>query len=166
MKMNEFGIDALSNVERSRITDFVRKERRDHPDWFVVSSAKNFASPADLMLYFSAFCLALQNANKGLTEIDKILRKVKSIFSTWKSLVSEKQETNRKSTVVRLNIEEKVIVVIYRSICSGTGGARKEDVAQHLGILPAKADRILRQLLKKGVLSHNQQTEQWSLSVA
>ena len=159
-------MEALSNIERSSITEFVMKERGEHPDWFVVSSAKNFASPAELIVYFSAFCLALQHANKALTEIDKILRRVKSIFSTWKGVAGEKPGTKGNSKRARLAAEEKIIIAIYRSMCSGTGGARKEEIVQSLGISIDEVDLILRQLLKKGVLSQSQRTERWSLSVA
>jgi hypothetical protein len=159
-------MDALSNIDKSYITGFVQKERAAHPDWFVVTSAKNFASPAELIVYFSAFCLALQHANKALTEIDKILRRVKSIFSTWRGISSEKPGTGGKSKGIRLKIEEKVIIVIYRSMCSGTGGARKEEIVQSLGISIDEVEPILRQLLTNGVLSQSQRTERWFLLVA
>jgi hypothetical protein len=144
----------------------VGKERAEHPDWFVVTSAKNFASPAELIVYFSGFCLALQHANKALTEIDKILKRVKSIFSTWKGLSSQTPGKESKSKGVRLKIEEKVIVVIYRSMCSGAGGARKEEIIESLGISNDEVEPILKQLLTKGVLSQSQRTERWSLSIA
>jgi DNA-binding IclR family transcriptional regulator len=67
---------------------------------------------------------------------------------------------------VRLKIEEKVIVAIYRSMCSGAGGARKEEIIESLGISNDEVEPILKQLLTKGVLSQRQRTERWSLSVA
>jgi len=159
-------MDEFSNVDKSMIIEFVQKERGEHPDWFAVSSAKNFASPAELIVYFSAFCLALQHANKALTEIDKILRRVKSIFATWKDLSGEKPGKAASSKGLRLKMEEKVIVVTYRSMCSNSGGARKEDIVQTLGISLDEADQILRQLLKKGVILHIERTDRWVLRVA
>jgi uncharacterized membrane protein len=158
-------MEAFSNLGRSRIAEFVANERQASRDWFLSDAAENFAAPADIVLYFSAFCVGLAHANKALKDLESILKRVKSIMASWGSKTEAR--TSRTATAdgsknLRLKEEEKVIITIYRSICAGKGGIRGEEIAASLKIPEPNVDRILADLRKRGVVSYGERSKRWS----
>jgi hypothetical protein len=159
-------MEAFSNLGRSYIAEFVTNERQAAPDWFLSDAVENFAAPADIVLYFTAFCVGLAHANKALKDVESILKRVKAIMASWGSKTEAR--TSKSAAVdgsknLRLKGEEKVIVAIYRSICAGKGGMRGEEIAASLKIPGANVDRILADLRERGVVSCGERSKRWSM---
>jgi spore maturation protein SpmB len=80
----------LSNIDRAGIAEFIAHEQKGAPDWFLSDAAENFAAATDIVLYFSAFCVALSHLNSALGQMDTTLKRIKAIMSRWHALVQDK----------------------------------------------------------------------------
>ena len=154
----------LSNIDRARIAEFVACEKENASEWFLSDTAENFASPTDIVLYFSAFCVGLAHLNSSLGQMDAILKRVKSIMSHWQSLTKDGEEKTAKTKALRLTADEKMLVHIYRASCAGKGGLSTAVAAKDLKISEAEADTLLNTLRDKGIVSRSQHANRWRLA--
>ena len=162
----------LSNLEKARIAGFIAEEKQGAPEWFLSDAAQNFASPSEIVLYFTAFCGALAQVNTALRQVEAILKRVKTVISAWESVsetLADKEDGAPdfgEGNKLRLKTEEKLIVLIYRSICAGKGGVGSADLAAVLKVPEPKVDEALNTLREKGVLSCGERTKRWALVVS
>jgi hypothetical protein len=154
----------LSGVDRSRVANFIAEERTAAPDWFLSDSASHFAAPAEVVLYFSAFCVGLAHVNSALKEMDSILKRVKSIIANWSAITTEKAPEKDKK--LRLKGEEKIIVTLYRAHCAGKKGLDVGAIAHAAGVVGSDAERLLQGMAAEGVLSQGKRSLLWSLRVS
>jgi hypothetical protein len=156
---------ALSNMDRARVSEFIAQEMSGAPDWFLSDPAENFASPTDIVLYFSAFCVGLAHLNSALGQMDAILKRVKSIMSHWHSLNNNVGSESADTKTLRLKNEEKMLVCVYRALCAGKGALSSADAADLLKISEIEANTLLGSLRDKGIISRSQKANRWRLSI-
>jgi hypothetical protein len=154
---------ALSNIERARIAEFIACEKEQGSDWFLSDTAEHLAPTADVMIYFSAFCVGLSHLNSALGGVETTLKRIKTIMTRWHALVQNERDGGPESKALRLKPEEKMLVQIYRSLCAGKGGLSTADAAKGLKITEAEAERLLASLRDKGVVTQSQHAKRWRL---
>jgi hypothetical protein len=155
----------LQNIDRARVAQFVAAEQKEAPDWFLSDTAENFASPADIVLYFSAFCVGLSHLNSALGEIDAILKRIKEIMSDWKGIAESKDERSPEGRTLRLKSDEKLLIHIYRAACAGEGGLSGHDAAVALKTTDAEAEALLVTLQGEGLITKSKRADRWRLVV-
>jgi DNA-binding MarR family transcriptional regulator len=156
---------ALSNIDRAHVAKFVAREKEAAPDWFLSDAADNFASPTDIVLYFSAFCVGVAHLNSALGQVDAMLKRIKSIMAHWQSLTSGAEAKAAEAKGLRLKAEEKMLVHIYRALCAGKGGLSVADAANAMKLTDPAAEKLLNALRDKGIVARSPNADRWRLVV-